>query len=160
MPSIAQDTSLADLVGAFAADLVIVVKRGKKIVAVVVVEIQLSWDDEKLYSWPLYLVATAARYRCPAYVLVVSPDPRVRRRAKRGESWGTGFSFAPMVLDPKDVPRVTSAEEAMRSPERAVLSAVVHAKEAGAETLAARALAGIHESRTLDEDRQAAGFVC
>jgi hypothetical protein len=42
-------------------------------VVVVIVEVQLQRDEDKLMSWPLYVAAARARYGCPATLLVFAP---------------------------------------------------------------------------------------
>ena len=48
----------------YRADLVVLLLEGKPIFAIVV-EVQLSPDEEKRYTWPVYLTHMRARLRCP-----------------------------------------------------------------------------------------------
>src|ERR1700761_7775064 len=48
-----------------------------KIVAAVIVEVQLRVDRHKERSWPVYVTALHARLGCPVILLVVVPSPEV-----------------------------------------------------------------------------------
>ena len=93
--------------------------------AVVIVEVQLGEDDDKLRTWPLYVAAARARYRCPAMLLVLAPDPAVARWASQAIELGhPGFALRPVVIGYDRVPRLRNAETARATPELAVLSAM------------------------------------
>src|SRR4051794_21123967 len=68
------DAKLAELVPTeFRADLVVLLRDGRPVFAVVV-EVQLARDEDKERSWPLYLATVRARHQCEACVLVVTPE--------------------------------------------------------------------------------------
>jgi hypothetical protein len=100
----------------------------------IVVEVQLGVDEGKRYSWPVYAMAVRAKHRCPACVLVVAPDARVARWARRPIDVGPpeGSAFTPIVVGPDEVPVVTDAELAAQDPELALLSVEVHRRGARA----------------------------
>ena len=79
-------------------------------------------------------------------------DPDVARWA--GEPILTlqpGCSFLPVIVGPETVPRITDAATAARSPELAVLSALVHGREEVAAAIGSAALVGL---RALAADRR------
>ncbi|HWO22423.1 MAG TPA: hypothetical protein VNO30_26875 [Kofleriaceae bacterium] len=120
--------------------LTVLCDRAGKAVAAVIVEVQLQEDDDKLLSWPLYVAAARARYRCPATLLVITPDPAVVRWASEPIPLGhPGFVLRPVAIGYAQVPRLSGAAAARAAPQLAVLSAMAHP---GIET-AATAGAGI-----------------
>lgn len=120
---------LGDLVPTeYRADLVVALRNIKdEPVLAIVVEAQLAIDRGKEWSWPVYLATLRARLKCPAILLVVCTHPAVAR-------WGTtpipmghpGWVFTPLVLSPGLVPTITDPEEAARTPELTILSALAH----------------------------------
>ena len=148
MPSYAtatvQDADLGQIVPtAYHADLVVVLGNPEPALGIVV-EVQLAPDADKRYVWPLYAVALRAKLRCPTCVLVVTPERSVARWASRPVSLGPGRSvFAPLVLGPERVPRITDPELAARWPELAMLSVQAHSDDTDAEELTAAALAAL-----------------
>ena len=131
----------------FAADLVIGVDVPPRLG--IIVEVQLTRDERKRYSWPLYAGALRANWRCPTVVLVVAPDPAIARWAAEPIVTGPGGnSFHPQVVGPSAVPVVTSPEVARGSPELAVLSGLAHGDgpQGGAVLLAMLSgLTGLHD---------------
>jgi hypothetical protein len=88
-------------------------------------EVQLERKDRKRYTWPLYAVAARARHECPFILTVVTPDAAVARWADQPIDLGNGL-FAPYVIGPEGIPKVTDRDQAAREPQLAVLSAVAH----------------------------------
>ena len=106
-----------------------------------IVEVQLRIDAGKLFSWHFYAAGARLRFRCPATVLVVTPDERVASWAARSiDVDRVGNQFRPLVLGPATVPLVTDIDTAHALPELAVLSAVMHGRDQGAEDIGAVAL--------------------
>jgi hypothetical protein len=92
-----------------------------------------------------------ARACCDVVLVVVTPNRRVAAWAARALLLGhPGVSLVPLVLGPEAVPRVRSVAEARRSPDLAVLSALMHGKSASAESIGRAALAAF---RDLDDER-------
>jgi len=146
-----EDTSLTEIVPTeYRADLVLLLYQGVPVFGIVV-EAQLSRDDDKLFTWPLYGVALRARLRIPCCVLVVAPQEAVARWAAKPIDTGQPrVPFAPLVIGPGAVPYVSDLEEAKRAPELAVLSALAHGQEeAGVKV----ALAAIGAADTLDDQQ-------
>jgi hypothetical protein len=96
--------------------------------AAITLEIQLSKDENKPFSWLLYHAGQHYRLRVPSYLLVVTNDPEVAAWAAGPFSSGM-VTMRPLVLSPAHFPPVTNPEEAKRSLERAFLSGLVHASE-------------------------------
>jgi hypothetical protein len=114
----------------YRADLVVLLFKGKPVFAIVV-EVQLSRDDEKRASWPLYLTSLRARIHCPTVLLVVAPNPAVARWcAKPIELGHPGFVLQPLVVGPSAIPLILGKQAAGHDPELAVLSALAHGRDA------------------------------
>ena len=132
------------------ADLVMCL-RAEAAVLGVIVELQLARDEDKRYSWPLYTAALHAKLACPTCLVVVTTDAGVARWAARPiTTLQPGSPFAPLVIGPDRIPRITSAEAARAAPELAVLSALAHGNQPdGMEVLlpVIEALAAVDERR-------------
>ena len=108
------------------ADKVVVYEAGDPVQAVVI-EVQRGRDPDKRWSWPVYLAGLRARKRCPVILLVICVDPSVADWCAQPIDLGhPGWTLTPLVLKPDAVPVVTDRHEAVRSPELATLSAMVH----------------------------------
>ena len=84
-------------------------------------------------------------------VLVIATSERVARWARRPiATFQPGTAFVPLVIGPGDIPRVTRIEDALRVPELAVLSAVLHRDDDDGTV----ALAAIEAALTLDGERR------
>lgn len=122
------------------------IDRDGEVTAAFVLEVQLAVDLDKRFTWPLHAAAVHSRFRCPTTLMVLTASAAVARWARGPfESFGVG-AWAPRVFGPKEVPRITSLDEAQRAPALAVRSAIVHSREPdAASTLQAtvRALAAL-----------------
>ncbi len=135
----------------YRADVVVLLLDGGTPVRVVIVEVQLAADPQKRLSWPAYVTVARAVHGCPAALLVVAPDPAVAGWcAEPIETGVPGFVLRPPVLRRTAVPVVTDLEEAARSPELGVLSAMSHGETGQGATIAAAVLPAL---RGLDDDR-------
>ena len=126
----------------YRADLVLVLRRAGSPVLVVIIEVQLSPDPPKRYSWPVYLTTARARHKCPTILVVVTPNEAIAHWASKPIELGAGSVVRPIVIGPRQVPHVQSLEQARAFPELAVLAAIAHANapdalEQGAFGLAA-----------------------
>jgi len=100
-------------------------------------------DEDKRWTWPVYVAAARAGYHCPANLIVLTPSPAVARWASQPIELGhPGFALRPLVIGYDRVPRIDDAALAREAPELAVLSAMAHrdletveAAEAGLEGL-------------------------
>jgi hypothetical protein len=135
----------------YRADLVVLLLEGRPVFAIVV-EVQLSRDEDKRKSWPLYLASLRSQVDCPTALLVVAPDPAVARWCARPIEMGhPGFVLQPLVAGPDAIPLIVGPQEAGRDPELAVLSAMAHRHE---EELAPEIMEAVFTSaRGLDEER-------
>jgi hypothetical protein len=132
-------------------DVVILLERGQ-IVFVLLVEVQGAIDREKAFTWPFYVSALRARFRCPVCLMVLALSVDVAAWAGRPIALGQpGSPFVPLVVGREVFPRVTDRDEARREPYRAILAAILHGSEAGAEHLAMAAAAG---AETLPADER------
>jgi hypothetical protein len=136
----------------YRADLVVRLLDGESVLGVVV-EVQLSRDDSKQFTWPAYVATLRRRLKCPVCLLVVTVDEAIARWAAKPIEMGGGNRFVPLVLAPSTVPEVTDEAQAHSDPELAVLSAMAHGKDADANKSAQIALAAWGAVRGLDEDR-------
>jgi hypothetical protein len=135
----------------YRADLVVVLLEDDIPVRVIIVEVQLSPNPDKRFSWPAYATVSRAIHRCPVGLLIVAPDPAVANWcAEPIETGIPGFILRPPVLPRSAVPVVTEAEEAIRRPELGVLSAMAHGETEQAVAIAAAVLPAILK---LDDDR-------
>lgn len=111
----------------YLADCVAIVRDGPRATAAAVVEIQLSTDSDKRFSWPVYVASLRAQLHCPVFLLVLAPDDHVARWAREDIALGhPGFQLAPIVIACADVPRITDPTVALAAPELAVLSVLGH----------------------------------
>jgi hypothetical protein len=134
----------------YRADLVVLLGDARPRFAIVV-EVQLSPDEEKRYTWPVYLTLMRARLKCPTALLVVAPDAGMARWSGQPMETGhRGFVLRPYVAGPESIPVITRAEDARAAVEVAVLSAMAHGRgEKGAAIAEAvlPGLAGIDDER-------------
>jgi hypothetical protein len=63
----------------YRADLVVLLLDGKPILAIVV-EVQLSRDEDKRKSWPLYLTSLRSRVGCPAVLMDRPWRPKYQKK--------------------------------------------------------------------------------
>jgi hypothetical protein len=109
----------------YRADLVVLLLQDSPVLGIVL-EIQLSRDENKPWVWPVYVTSLRARIRCPVCLLVMTAEENIARWAGRIIELGGGNRFVPSVLSPSGVPEVTDESQAKKDPELAVLSAMAH----------------------------------
>ena len=146
-------TELVDLnLAEYRADAVITLGPADQPDEAFVVEAQGEPDVRKRRTWPLYVAGVRARLGCPVTLVVIALDPAVAAWCGEPIDLGRqrGFIY-PLVIGPAQIPVITDVDEAKRLPELAVLSAVAHGREPGAEHIAFAALAA---ARGLDSDRE------
>ena len=94
------------------ADAVILLSGTTGMLAVVV-EVQLRYDRDKLYTWPAYVILARLAHRCPAVLLVICADAATARRCRGPIDVGhPGFQLRPLVIDSTSVPDPAAAVEA------------------------------------------------
>ncbi|WP_067604599.1 hypothetical protein [Nocardiopsis listeri] len=112
----------------FKSDNVVVLydESGRKVLAIVS-EVQQGRDDDKPYTWPLYLATVREQLRCPVRLMIVCPDIGTERWARHPIEIETGgATLRPAVLGPGNTPYIDDLEKARAFPELAVLSAAAH----------------------------------
>lgn len=138
----------------YRADLVLTLEDEGGPVAAFVIEPQHSRDDDKRFSWPLYTAALHAQVRCPSWLVVFAATERLARWAARPiETFHPGSGFAPLVLAPRDVPRITSVDQAIAMPELAVMSARVYGNDPDGSEVTIATMAAINDLATRDPVR-------
>ena len=127
----------------YRADLVVLLLEGKPVLAIVV-EVQLSRDEDKRASWPQYLTSLRARVGCDTVLLVVAPDAAVARWCAQPIELGhPGFVLQPLVMGPEAIPVILDEQVAREDPELAVLSAMAHGHEEVGASIAHTVLAAV-----------------
>jgi hypothetical protein len=117
----------------------------------VVIEVQLRYDADKLYSWPTYVVQARAAHRCPAVLLVICPTSATARRCRAPILTGhPGFDLAPLVIDSTTMPAADLPETAPAGPEVAVLGVLTGALDLGEDSVRRQVLASL---ANLEADR-------
>jgi hypothetical protein len=130
----------------YRADVVVLLLDDGVPVYVLIIEVQFGVDRDKPWVWPEYTMGSRAKYRCPAGLLVVAPDPEVAAWCAQPIETGIpGFVLVPPVLGREAVPIVTDPAEAARRPELAVLSAMAHGEGEHGAAIGAATLPAIRE---------------
>lgn len=117
------------------ADRVVVLVHGRQRVGLIV-EVQSTRDARKRLAWPAYAASYRLRHGIPVVLLVIALDRQVARWAKRPIELGGGNVFVPLVVGIDDVDEIVDPEVACSHPERAVLSSILHRKDARAAEVA------------------------
>ena len=138
----------------YRADAVITLTRpedGKPALGVVI-EVQLTAEGRKHYTWPVYLTTLRARLKCPVCLLVITHDDAVARWSARPIDLGCGH-ILPRAIGPAAVPVITDVQQAKLDPELAVLSVMAHGHDPNFRTAARIACAAQQAIIGLDDDR-------
>jgi hypothetical protein len=108
-----------------------------------IIEVQLDIDPDKHFTWPQYVTAARTRFRSRATLVVVTVNERVARWCAQPIVLDlAGNVYRPVVIGAGAVPVITDLDQARTWPELAVLSAIAHGPEPGAEVIAVAAMAG------------------
>lgn len=135
----------------YRADAVVTLTSKDRPQQAVVVEAQLRRDLRKRRSWPAYVATLHARLGIPVVLLVVSPDPATASWCAKPIPLGhPHFVLTPLVLGPDRVPVVTDPQQAVHSPELAVLSALAHGTRPEQDKIFHALLAAL---TSVDQDR-------
>ena len=137
----------------YRADLVLFLMQGSLKVLGVIVEVQLTCDEDKPYTWPAYIANLRARHRCPVCLLVITIEDAVARWAGSSIDLGPGTRCDPWVVGPSNAPAVTELRDATENVELAVLSAIEHGQSADTPLAARIASTAIVASADLDAER-------
>jgi hypothetical protein len=89
------------------------------------------------YSWPNYVTGLFARVRCPVALVVLCPTKRIADWAREPIVVGhRGFVLEPVPVGPETGPLVSTLEEAVATPELAVMAVATGAlKDCGKNDL-------------------------
>jgi hypothetical protein len=139
----------ASLPAEFRADAVVLLSGITGRLAVIV-EVQLSYDTGKEYSWPAYLTQVRAAHRCPAVLLVICADPATAARCRTPITTGhPGFDLNALVVDAVTTPRPGSAgtEAGPELTVLAVLTGALDLDQDSARRLVLASLASADESK-------------
>ena len=149
-----ESSELNDLKPAeYRADLVLFLTRESKKELGIIVEVQLGRDDDKPYTWPVYIASLRDRHRCPVCVLVITIEEAVARWAGRPIKLGPGTHCTPWVIGPSNTPAVIGLQSATQNVELAVLSAIQHRKDPDIPLASRIASAAAVASAALDSER-------
>jgi len=137
----------------YRADLVLFLMRESEEVLGVIMEVQLSCDEDKPYTWPAYIANLRSRHRCPVCLLVITIEDSVARWAGKPIELGPGSRCEPWVVGPSNTPVITELRHAQNNVELAVLSAIEHGKNPDVALAARIASAAIVASADIDDER-------
>jgi len=118
----------------YAADLVVDVGSSDRLS--LIVEVQLRHDPDKAGSWPIYVAHRWQQTGRPVLLVVVTLDRATERRCRRPivlmppYAGSPGMVLTPTVLGPSNVPLIVDRAESQAHPELALLSTVVHGRDA------------------------------
>lgn len=101
-----------------------------------VLEVQLSPDSEKWWSWPVYVATVRAKYKCPTVVMALAPTNAIAEWCHDAVDLGNECIFAPLVIGPASIPVVNDIAVAQEMPELCVLSAIAHGQGSEGQTIA------------------------
>lgn len=87
----------------------------------VIVEVQMSHDAHKRFSWPVYATALRARLKCDTALLVVCLNRTVGRWCEQPISLGPSGTVTPVAIHSDRLPLILDPDEARNRPELAVL---------------------------------------
>ena len=115
----------------------------------VIVEVQMTVDERKRWSWPAYQAMSWTRSRRRTYLLIIAPDGAVARWAAKPIDTGQ-VAFVPLVVGPEAIPPITDPDDAVRAPELALLSLRAHRGGPLAVAVALAAVASLEQSQEPD----------
>lgn len=134
----------------YRSDVVVLLGEPSAPNAGLITEVQMSFDADKRWTWPVLAAGLGARLRCPVAIVVFALDDAVAATYRQTIDLGWGLiKVTPIVIGRTNIPVITDIDEARICPELAVLSAMAHGKQPGAERIA---LAALVASDTLDND--------
>lgn len=114
----------------------------------IIVENQLKKDEEKEFSWPVYVSTLRARLRCPVKLLVLVPKASVCQWCATPIDLGCG-EVRPVPLLMGSIPPITDPEQARAHPELAIIAAAHNdARDRAALDALPAALEAIDQSMT------------
>jgi hypothetical protein len=136
-------------------DLVLIVyDRNELEIAILVLEMQLSWDPGKRWVWGLLAAAFAADLQVEARVAVLSPNPKLREKIRR--RLVPDIQPRPLVIEPEQIPLICDLEQARRRPRETIFAALYHVAETSesVESRVAGIRAALIANQSLDPQDQ------
>jgi hypothetical protein len=130
------------------ADLVVLL-AGESIEHGLIVEVQLSIDPRKRYTWPMYVYHLRAQLSCPVSLVVVTVDDNVARWAEERVETGISNTFAPLVIRPSAMPHLGGESS---HPDLAAVSAIMHVGDRDSRTSGAAFRVGLSALPALPAD--------
>ncbi|MEU8802140.1 hypothetical protein [Spirillospora sp. NPDC048819] len=119
----------------------------------VVVESQLRFKPDKLFSWPAYLALLRHRRKCDVTLLVFCRDQAGARACGAPIDMGhPRWVLEPLTVHPGMLPPITDPDQARRLPELAILSTPAHAEGPHAEAVLTSVSAALEEVREQGRD--------
>jgi hypothetical protein len=119
----------------------------------VIIEVQLQYDEKKVFSWPAYLTQGRAAHRCDTVLLVICRDPATAALCRATITTGhPGFDLTPLVVDAATTPRPGPPGPGPAGPELAVLAVLTGALDLDIDSARHLVLASL---ANLDDDRLA-----
>ncbi|MEM9458419.1 MAG: hypothetical protein AAGF11_29850 [Myxococcota bacterium] len=115
----------------------------RKTLEAFVVEVQLSENPRKRFTWPLYVVVSRNRLRCPTTLVVLTDSDEVARWATRLLESNGDVSIRAIVIGPRQIPHTLSMEQAREVPALAVLAVVAHGRGPKARRLGSMAWSAV-----------------
>lgn len=117
----------------------------------VVTEVQLRYDEQKVFTWPAYVTQARAAHRCDTVLMVICPDPATARQCRATITTGhPGFDLTPLVIDARTVPRPGPPGSGAAGPELAVLAVLTGALDLDTDSARHKvlaSLASLHDER-------------
>lgn len=103
----------------------------------VITEIQRSDDEDKRYSWPMYVTILRARLRCQVRLLVICTDEVTAAWARKIIPIGPPeFVLRPDVIGPGDLVRLIDEYDPREGVELLILAAATYGKGPQTESIA------------------------
>lgn len=137
------------------ADVVLtLLDRDDRILTVLILEMQLTMDWSKRWTWPMLATAFAAEVKKEARVIAFTPDPVRRGEIRR--LLLPKMEPRPILIEPDQIPMIHDVEKARAQPRETIFAALYHVRELHepVETRVAGIRAAVIALRTLDDHDQ------
>lgn len=140
------------------ADLVVILRAAgadARTVLGIIIEVQKEPAPDKRRTWPLYLASLHARLGCQTCLVVIALDEKTARWAAEPiTTLQRGLDFVPLVIGPRQMPRV-SVEQAAERPWLAALAGFILGNGPDADDVIRAASAGFDALPVPERERVA-----
>jgi hypothetical protein len=134
----------------YRADSVISVKGPDGRKRFVIVEVQRTYKEEKVWTWAAYAGALMGRHKCGVMLVVVCLDQKTADKYRRPiTSAESSLIICPVVVGPNELPILREAQDVLASPEIATLSAITRPNDVETVVAVATTLATFDDERGL-----------